>query len=65
MNLCDVGHLLIEAAKGLIVVDMVCQMINESFEVCEGALEVGSNCCDVLQGGSAVQFVHYIYELKG
>jgi hypothetical protein len=65
LNFGDVGHLLIEAAKGLILVDMVCHMINEIFEVREGALEVGTSCRDVLQGGSAVQFVHYIYELKG
>jgi hypothetical protein len=54
LNLGDVGHLLIEAAKGLIVVDVVCHMVNEIFEVREGALEIGFNCRDVLQRGSAV-----------
>ncbi len=65
LNLGDVDHLLIEAAKGLIVVDVVRYVINKVFEVREGVLEVGFSCRDVLQGGSAVQFMHYFDELEG
>ena len=47
------------------MVDVVRYVINKVFEVREGVLEVGFSCRDVLQGGSAVQFMHYFDELEG
>ncbi len=54
MDLGDVGDLLIEAAEGLVVIDVICDVVHEIFEVYERALEIGLDCGDVLQRGSAV-----------
>ncbi len=48
LGFSDVGHLLIETAKGLIVIAVVCHMVDEVFEVRERALEIGFYCRDVL-----------------
>ena len=48
MNFCDVGHLLIEASKGFIMVDVVSNVIEKVFGVVKGAFEVGFHGGDVL-----------------
>ena len=54
LDLGDVGDLLIEAAEGLVVIDVIRDVVHKIFEVHERALEIGFDCGDVLQGGSAV-----------
>ncbi len=47
------------------MIDVICDVVHEIFEVHERAFEIGFDCGDVLQGGSAVEFVHYFDKLKG
>ena len=48
LNFCDVRYLLVETSEGLIMVDVVGNVVEKVFEVVEGAFEVGFHSDDVL-----------------
>jgi hypothetical protein len=64
LDLGDVGDLMIEAAEGLVVIDVIRDVVHEVFEVQERAREVVFDCGDILQSGSAVETVHDFDQLK-